>query len=71
MTTAAALHLETVMPKFIIPEHNWQAIKDYNTRLCQQDYQPVKGCDSVAELLGLGLDLNEGAIKHFPTVVVK
>ena len=71
ITTAAALHLETVIPNFIIHEHNWQAIKDYNTRLCQQDYQPVKGYYSVPQLPGLGLDLNEEAIKNFPTVVVK
>jgi galactonate dehydratase len=59
ITTVAALHLETVVPNFIIHEHNWQAIKDYNTRLCLQDYQPVKGYYTVPEGPGLGLDLNE------------
>lgn len=71
ITTAAALHLETVIPNFIIHEHNWQAIKDYNTRVCLQDYQPVNGYYSVPELPGLGLDLNEKVIESFPTVVVK
>jgi galactonate dehydratase len=66
-----ALHLETVIPNFIIHEHNWQAVKDYNTRLCLQDYQPVHGYYAVPELPGLGLDLNEEVIKDFPTVVVK
>jgi galactonate dehydratase len=71
ITTVAALHLETVVPNFIIHEHNWQAIKDYNTRLCLQDYQPVKGYYTVPEGPGLGLDLNEKLFQTFQKLVVK
>jgi galactonate dehydratase len=71
ITTVAALHLEAVTPNFIIHEHNWQAIKEYNTMICLQDYQPVNGYYSVPELPGLGLDLDEKVVKNFPKIVVK
>jgi len=71
ITTVAALHLESVIPNFIIHEHNWNAVKEHNVRLCEQDYQPVNGFYTVPELPGLGLTLNETLFKEFPVVVVK
>ncbi len=71
ISTAASLHLETVIPNFQIHEHHIINLKKDNRALCQQDYQPVNGQYTVPESPGLGIDLNDAVISKSPCVVVK
>mgnify|MGYP004732987857 CR=1 FL=1 len=62
LSTAAALHLECVIPNFCIHEHhNWN-LQDYNKRLCTVDWQPVNGKFKVPEGPGLGCEISEYAM---------
>jgi galactonate dehydratase len=71
ISTVAALHLETVIPNFLIHEHHTYASKKWNTELCIQDYQPVNGQYSAPDLPGLGIELNDEIVKRSPFVTVK
>lgn len=71
VATAAALHLETAIPNFIIHEHHTYAIKTFNRELCVQDLQPVNGFFTVPEAPGLGIELNDEVVKKSPCIVVK
>ncbi len=71
VATAAALHLETAIPNFLIHEHHTYAIKPWNRELCIQDYQPKNGIFVAPELPGLGIELNDEVVNRSPKVVVK
>lgn len=71
VATAAALHLETAIPNFLIHEHHTYAIKPWNRELCIQDYQPENGVFKVPELPGLGIELNDEIVNRSPKVIVK
>jgi len=71
VATAAALHLETAIPNFLIHEHHTYAIKPWNRELCIQDYQPENGIFKVPELPGLGIELNDEIVNRSPKVIVK
>jgi L-alanine-DL-glutamate epimerase-like enolase superfamily enzyme len=71
VSTAAALHVETVIPNFLIHEHHTFALKDYNRTLCIPDYQPVNGMYEAPNLPGLGIELNDEVVSRSPRVVVK
>ncbi len=71
VATAAALHLETAIPNFLIHEHHTYAIKPWNRELCIQDYQPENGQFVVPELPGLGIELNDDIVNRSPKVVIK
>lgn len=71
ISTVAALHLEAVIPNFVIHEHHTYASKRWNTELCLQDYQPTRGSYTVPELPGLGIELNDEVVRRSPTVEVK
>jgi L-alanine-DL-glutamate epimerase-like enolase superfamily enzyme len=71
VATAAALHLETALPNFLIHEHHTYAIKDFNRELCLQDPQPVAGFFHVSEEPGLGIELNDEVVMKSPRVEVK
>ncbi|MEM9242661.1 MAG: mandelate racemase/muconate lactonizing enzyme family protein [Pseudomonadota bacterium] len=71
VATAAALHLESAIPNFIIHEHHTYAIKDWNRELCQQDLQPVNGYFQAPDRPGLGIELNDAIVKQSPMVSIK
>ena len=71
ISTVAALHLEAVIPNFLIHEHHTYASKKWNTELCIQDYQPLNGQYSIPDLPGLGIELNDEIVKRSPFVIVK
>lgn len=71
ISTVAALHLEAVIPNFLIHEHHTYASKKWNTELCIQDYQPVNGQYSIPNLPGLGMELNDDVVKRSPFITVK
>lgn len=70
VATAAALHLETAIPNFLIHEHHSHALKDYNVELCDIDLQPEQGFLTVPEGPGLGIHLNDDVVNRSPKVTV-
>ena len=62
LSTAAALHLESVIPNFVIHEHHCINLEDFNKRLCTVDWQPVNGRFKVPEGPGLGCEISEYAL---------
>ena len=71
VATAIALHMESVIPNFLIHEHHTNAIKAFMKNVCVQNYQPVKGKLTVHELPGFGIDLNDGFMKDQPCFIIK
>ena len=57
LSNVVALHLECVIPNFVIHEHHAVNLTPYNKSYCIYDYQPVNGKYKVPELPGLGLSL--------------
>ncbi len=70
VATAAALHLETAIPNFIIHEHHTYAIKTFNRELCLQDPQPINGYFYVSETPGLGIELNDDIVYRSPHTTI-
>lgn len=71
LSTAVALHLEAVIPNFVIHEHHVINLSPFNKELCIHDYQPVNGNFSVPELPGIGNEFSEYALTHCEKVTVK
>lgn len=71
VATAAALQLEAVIPNFIIHEHHTIALKQANIDICVENYQPKNGQYEIPDLPGLGIQLNEDALKNADKMVVK
>ena len=71
IATAAALHLETVIPNFIIHEHHSGALLDHNINSCKYNYQPVDGYFTVPELPGLGQELTEETVKRSEVITLQ
>lgn len=71
VSTAAALHIEAVIPNFLIHEQHTYALKDHITELCKYDYQPVDGYFTVPELPGIGQELNDSIVKDYLVATVK
>ncbi|HKU24116.1 MAG TPA: mandelate racemase/muconate lactonizing enzyme family protein [Candidatus Sulfotelmatobacter sp.] len=59
VSTAASLHMEAVIPNFIIHEHHTFALKSCIRELCVNDYQPENGRYRIPDTPGLGQELNE------------
>lgn len=68
---AAALHLETAIPNFLIHEHHVINRAPYVTELCIHDYQPEKGFYTAPELPGLGQELSEKALRLADIITVE
>ena len=59
VAVAASLHMECVLPNFIIHEHHTNSLKHCIRELCVHDYQQVNGVYEIPDLPGLGQELNE------------
>lgn len=70
LSTAAALHLEAVIPNFCIHEHHVINLASFNKELCLYDYQPVDGYIQVPELPGLGNELSPYALETADRVTI-
>lgn len=68
---AASLHLESVIPNFVIHEHHVVNINEVCRELCIHDYQPTDGYYSIPEVPGIGNELSEFALKTADIVTVK
>lgn len=71
ISTAAALHMETAIPNFIIHELHRYALLKPNTTTCKYDYLPKNGYYGVPELPGLGQELTDETIKESVVITVK
>lgn len=71
LSTAAALHLECVIPNFTIHEHHVFNLYKKNKMLCIHDYQPVDGKFKVPDLPGLGNEISEYAFKNSDIITIK
>ena len=69
--TAAALHLESVLPNFTIHEHHVYNLHNYNKQLCIHDYQPEHGYFSIPEIPGIGNEWSEYAFTHCQLTTVE
>lgn len=71
IATAAALHVETVIPNFLIHELHENGIKEDLRALGKYDYQPVDGDFTVPELPGIGQELSEKALAEATIYTIK
>lgn len=71
LSTAAALHLEAVIPNFVIHEHHVFNLSSWNKKLSIYDYQPVNGEYSIPDLPGIGNEISEYAFANSEKVTVK
>ena len=71
VSTAAALHLEAVIPNFIIHEHVVAATQAGMAALVEQDLQPKNSYFDIPDAPGLGVTLNEKVVNKYEKVVVK
>jgi L-alanine-DL-glutamate epimerase-like enolase superfamily enzyme len=71
VSTAAALHLEAVIPNFIIHEHVVAATAAGMAALVEQDLQPKNSYFEIPDAPGLGITLNEKVVNKYEKVVVK
>ena len=71
VSKAAALHMETAIPNFLIHEHHSYALKQCIRELCVNDYQPENGKYRAPELPGLGQELNDAVVKEYLVATVK
>ena len=63
LSVAISLHLEAVLPNFVIHEHHLVNTLPSRIAQCQHDYQPKNGHFEIPDLPGLGQDLSEDALK--------
>jgi L-alanine-DL-glutamate epimerase-like enolase superfamily enzyme len=68
---AAALHLETVIPNFLIHEHHQFALLEENTSMCTYDYQPSNGYYYPPELPGIGNEVTPETIKQSRIITIR
>jgi galactonate dehydratase len=71
IATAVSLQLESVIPNFIIHEHNANAVRDSNIRICKYNYQPKNGYFDIPDLPGIGQELSDEVIKTATKVTVE
>ena len=71
LSNVVALHLECVIPNFVIHEHHAVNLTPYNKSYCIYDYQPVNGKYKVPELPGLGNELSESAMNNSMKVTIE
>ena len=71
LSNVVALHLECVIPNFVIHEHHAVNLTPYNKSYCIYDYQPVNGKYKVPELPGLGNELSESAMNNSIKVTIE
>jgi L-alanine-DL-glutamate epimerase-like enolase superfamily enzyme len=70
VTSVAALHLEAVIPNFIIHEHHVHALCPHVKELCVHDYAPTGGRLEVPDLPGLGQELNDEVVMKYDHAVI-
>jgi len=70
LSTTAAIHLESVIPNFIIHEHHINNRVTYNFGLTQENPQPVNGFLDVPDKPGLGNEISDLAYQQADSMCV-
>ena len=65
------MHLESVIPNFVIHEHHTNNLKPWNKELCTVDWQPVDGKFKVPEGPGLGCEFTDKVLNTENKIIVK
>lgn len=71
IATAMAMHIEAVIPNFIIHELHRYAILKNNIDTCKYDYMPVNGRYEVPDIPGIGQELTDEAMETSEKIIVK
>lgn len=71
LSTAAALHVESVIPNFAIHENHIFNLQKFNRDLCIHDYQPKDGKYTVPNLPGIGNEFSEFALNNCDKVIIQ
>jgi len=71
LSTSVSLHLESVIPNFLIHEHHVVNRTAWNACLSTKNPQPVKGFFEVPNDPGIGNEISEQAYKQAKIVTVK
>ncbi len=71
VATAAALHVEAVIPNFVIHEHVAFATDPVMTSMIEQELQPKNSYFDIPEAPGLGITLNDKAVGKYEKVGTK
>ena len=64
LSTAAALHLESSIPNFVIHEHHRNNLYPHNRQLCTVDLQPQNGYLSVGDKPGWGCEFTPDTMER-------
>lgn len=59
LSNALSLHLESVIPNFLIHEHHRNCLYPHNKVLCDYDFQPVNGRIAPPDRPGIGCEFTE------------
>ena len=59
LSGALSLHLESVIPNFVIHEHHRNCLYPHNMVLCDYDFQPVNGRMAPPDRPGIGCEFTE------------
>jgi len=71
LSTTVSLHLESVIPNFLIHEHHVVNRTAWNACLSTKNPQPVKGFFEVPNEPGIGNEISEEAYKQAKVVTIK
>ena len=71
LSTCASLHMESVIPNFVIHEHHVRCLWPSSQEVTIHNYQPENGKYKVPELPGLGNEFAEKVFKTWDLVTVQ
>lgn len=71
LVVAASLHLESVIPGFIIHEYNVNTSMPKMTGLTKYNYEPENGMMTVPELPGIGNEIADATFDHSEVVTIR
>lgn len=71
LITAASLHMECVLPNFVIHEYNVNTMMPKMAGLAVYDYQPVKGKFQIPKLPGIGNEISDDAFRNSQIVTIQ
>ena len=71
LATAVSLHMEAVIPNFVLHEYNVNTVMPRMVALTKYDYQPVNGYFTVPDLPGIGNEIADETFKTSQVVTIK
>ena len=71
LITAASLHLESVIPNFVLHEYNVNTAMPHMTALTKYNYEPVNGVITVPDLPGIGNEIADETFRRSQVVTIQ